>query len=112
GSGLAAIVYGLIEQTRYGWDSALIQFFLLLGVVLLLGFVWYERRAKHPMLPLSLFTIRNFAAGNAATTAIYAGLSITTFIVTIFVQQVAGYTAFAAGMALLPVTILMFFMSP
>jgi predicted MFS family arabinose efflux permease len=90
----------------------MIQWAIGLGVVLLLGFLWYEQRAKHPMLPLSLFKIRNFAAGNAATTTIYAGLSIATFIIAVFVQQVAGYSALEAGLAMLPVTILMFFLSP
>jgi EmrB/QacA subfamily drug resistance transporter len=112
GLGLVAAVYGLIEQSRYGWGNAMIQWAIGLGVVLLLGFLWYEQRAKHPMLPLSLFKIRNFAAGNAATTTIYAGLSIATFIIAVFVQQVAGYSALEAGLAMLPVTILMFFLSP
>jgi EmrB/QacA subfamily drug resistance transporter len=112
GAGLMAIVYGLIEQSRYGWDSGLIRASIGVGAVLLLGFLWYERRAKHPMLPLTLFSSRNFAAGNAATSTIYAGLSIATFIIIVFVQQVSGYTALEAGLAMLPVTILMFFLSP
>jgi EmrB/QacA subfamily drug resistance transporter len=112
GIGLVAAVYGLIEQSRYGWENAMIRWAVGGGILLLLGFLWYERRAKHPMLPLSLFNARNFAVGNAATTAIYAGLSIATFIVAVFVQQVSGYSAFQAGLALLPVTVLMFFLSP
>ena len=63
------------------------------------------------MLPLVLFKVRNFAWGNFAPFAIYGGLAIATFLIVIYLQQVAGYTAIAAGLALLPVTLLMFFLS-
>lgn len=109
---LLLIVTGLIEQTRYGWDSALIQGSLVIGSVLLAVFLWHQHRTAHPMLPLDLFKNRNFAAGNAATATIYAGLSIATFLIAVYVQQVGGYTALQAGLALLPVTLIMFFLSP
>jgi EmrB/QacA subfamily drug resistance transporter len=112
GVGLGATVYALIEQSRYGWGSSMIQAGLAGGVIILLAFLWYEHRAKHPMLPLNLFKVRNFAFGNAATLFIYAGLSIATFIITVYIQQVGGYTAFRAGLSLLPVTLIMFFLSP
>jgi predicted MFS family arabinose efflux permease len=63
------------------------------------------------MLPLSLFRIRNFTAGNIATVAIYGGLSVATFLIVIFLQQVGGYSALMAGLALIPITIIMFFLS-
>jgi EmrB/QacA subfamily drug resistance transporter len=112
GLGLASGVYGLIEQGRYGWGSLMIQGALLAGIVLLGAFIWYEKRAKHPMLPLSLFKVRNFWVGNIATTSIYAGLSVATFLIAVFVQQVGGYSAIEAGLALMPVTLIMFFLSP
>ena len=56
------------------------------------------------MLPLSLFRSRNFAVGNLATLLVYGGLSAATFFVAIFLQQVAGYSAVAAGLTLLPIT--------
>jgi hypothetical protein len=111
GVGLGGPVYALIEQSRYGWSSPLIYVPLLLGIVALALFLRHERRVEAPMLPLSLFGIRNFAVGNIATVAIYAGLSISGFLITIFVQQVGGYTAVEAGMAQLPVTIIMFVLS-
>lgn len=110
--GLGGMVYGLIEQSRYGWSSSVVLVSLIVGVVLLGIFLWHEQRVKAPMLPLQLFTIRNFSVGNVATFSIYAGLSIATFLLAIFVQQVGGYSAFQAGLALLPVTILMFVLSP
>jgi MFS family permease len=74
-------------------------------------FILFEQRAAQPMLPLSLFKVRNFTVGNLATLAIYAGLAVSSFILTITLQQVGGYSALAAGLAMLPVTFLMFFLS-
>lgn len=110
--GLGGTVYALIEQGRYGWGNPLVYITLAIGIVALLLFVWQERRAKNPMLPLELFKVRNFAVGNIATTVIYGGLSIATFLITVFVQQVGGYSALQAGMALLPVTVILFLLSP
>ena len=64
------------------------------------------------MLPLSLFRNRNFSVGNVATLAVYAGLSVATFLIVLFLQQVSGYSALNAGLSLLPVTIIMFLLSP
>jgi predicted MFS family arabinose efflux permease len=63
------------------------------------------------MLRLELFARRNFAVGNAETLAMYAGLGIAFFFLSIFLQQVAGYTALEAGLATLPVTFAMFLLS-
>jgi EmrB/QacA subfamily drug resistance transporter len=110
-AGLAGIVYALIEQPHFGWVHPLIYGPLVIGTVSFIGFIWYEARAKDPMLPLSLFAIRNFTFGNLATVAIYAGLSVATFLITIFVQEIGHYTALLAGLTTLPVTIIMFFLS-
>jgi hypothetical protein len=63
------------------------------------------------MLPLGLFRSRNFAVGNLATLAIYGGLGAATFFVTIYLQQVSGYSPIAAGLALMPITIEMWLLS-
>jgi EmrB/QacA subfamily drug resistance transporter len=107
----AATVYGLIEEARYGWSSPYVYVSLILGIAAFIAFIGYERRTAHPMLPLHLFAARNFLFGNIATFAIYGALSIATFLLSIFVQQVGGYTALEAGLSLLPVTILMFALS-
>lgn len=109
--GLAGVVFALIEAHNIGWNDGRIIASAAIGTVMLVGFLAYERRSKHPMLPLSLFATRNFAVGNLATVAVYGGLSIATFIVSIFLQQAGHYTAFQAGLSLLPVTIIMFFLS-
>ena len=105
--GLGGPVYALIEQGHYGWHSPLIYAPLCIGAVAFAYFLLHERDTRHPMLPLSLFSIRNFSFGNMATFAIYAGLAVSSFLITVFVQQVGGYSAIAAGMALLPVTLIM-----
>jgi EmrB/QacA subfamily drug resistance transporter len=103
--GLAGPVYALIEQGNYGWGSPLILMPLTLGILCLAGFIWRERTAHQPLLPLSLFSVRNFAVGNVATAFIYAALSIGGFIIVLFLQQVAGFPATMAALALLPVSI-------
>ena len=110
--GLGGPVYAFIEQPHFGWGSLKILIPLLVGVVSFAVFIWHEDHTKYPMLPLELFKVRNFSVGNLATTFIYAALSVATFLIVIFVQQVGHYSALQAGLALLPVTIIMFFLSP
>jgi EmrB/QacA subfamily drug resistance transporter len=110
--GLFGAVFALIEQPNYSWTSWVILTPLVAGLLLLVAFVVYEGKVKNAMLPLSLFKIRNFAAGNISTIVIYGGLSIATFLIVIFLQEVGKFSAFEAGLALLPVTIIMFILSP
>ena len=109
--GLAAVVFALIRQPTHGWEDPTVGPLLAAGFALLAGFVVHEHRSAHPMLPLAFFRIRNFTAANVATFSIYGGLGAATFFVVIFLQQVAGYSAFQAGLALLPITVIMFFLS-
>ncbi len=109
--GLGGPVFALIEQSRYGWSDPLVAVPLVAGVLLLLAFLAWERRTPQPMMPLHLFKVRNFAVGNLTTLTLYAGLGVATFFVVVFIQQVAGYTPLQAGLSLLPITILVFFLS-
>jgi len=109
--GLGGPVFGLIEQPRYGFGDPRVLVPIIAGVLLLVAFVAWERRSPEPMLPLSLFAVRNFAVGNLTTLAMYGGLGVSTFFVVVFVQQVGGYTPIAAGVSLLPITLLMFTLS-
>lgn len=109
--GFGGTVFALIEQPTYGWSHPVIYLPLAIGIVSLIAFFWYEKTIKHPMLPLGLFKLRNFAVGNMATLLVYAGLSLATFIIAVFVQQVGNYSATQAGLALMPVTVIMFLLS-
>ena len=111
-AGLGGIIFALIERPGRGWGAPAIYLPLAGGVIAFAGFCWFERVTAHPMLDFNLFRSRNFAAGNLATVAIYAGLTASTFLLTVFLQQVAGYRAVASGLALLPVTLIMFALSP
>lgn len=106
--GLAGPVFALIEQPTYGWGNPRVAVPLIVGLVLLVAFVLWERRDPDPMLPLHLFRSRNFTVGNLTTFTLYAGLGVATFFIVLFVQQVGGYTPIGAGLALLPITIITF----
>jgi EmrB/QacA subfamily drug resistance transporter len=109
--GLAGISFGLIEQPVLGWSDPGVWGALTAGVVLMVTFIWHEARTPMPMLPLELFRHRNFAVTNAQTFAMYGGLGLLGFFVTIYLQQVAGYSALKSGVTGLVPTIVMFFLS-
>jgi EmrB/QacA subfamily drug resistance transporter len=109
--GLGGPVFALIEQPHYGWSSGRVWPALVAGCALLVCFVLWERRCSAPMLPLELFSIRNFSVGNLATFAYYAALGTTTFFLVVFLQEVAGYSPLASGLSLMPLSILMFLLA-
>ena len=107
-TGLAAMVYGLIASHRRGWDDPLVIASMGLGVSALLGFVAWERRAPHPMLPLGLFATRNFVGANLATAFVYGALTMGSLAIALYTQEVAGYSATVAGLATLPSPVMSF----
>lgn len=109
--GLAGPVFALIEQPMYGFSAPIVWAPLVAGAVCFAAFLRWESRARAPVLPLELFRSHNFSAVNLATLCVYAGLSGAFFFITLFLQQVAGYTAFEAGAATTPVTVIMFVLS-
>ena len=109
--GLGGSVYGLIEQSLYGWSSPRVYLPVVIGVAALIAFVLVERRSTHPMMPLSLFGVRNFWVGNLATLGIYGALSLGGFAITLYLQQLAGFSATLSGVLFLPVTLLMLTLS-
>jgi EmrB/QacA subfamily drug resistance transporter len=99
---LALLTYGLVEEQ---WPPA------VGSVALLVAFVVHQARSPHALVPLSLFTDRVFTAANICTFAIYAALSGTMFLLVLQLQYVAGYTPLEAGLATLPLTVLMLLLS-
>jgi EmrB/QacA subfamily drug resistance transporter len=110
-AGLGLLVFGFIEQPSYGWGNPAVPGSIVGGAALLAAFVFYESRTPQPMLPLRLFRRRNFSVTNVETLAVYGGLSAWGFFLTIFLQQLSGYSAFRAGLATVPVTIGLFLLS-
>jgi EmrB/QacA subfamily drug resistance transporter len=108
--GLAGPVYALVRQPELGWGPGVLVP-LAVGLALFALFLAHEARTPSPMLPLALFRRRNFAIGNAETLTMYAGLSILGFFLTLFLQQVAGWSAVRAGSAMLPTTVVVFALS-
>ena len=109
--GLAGITYGLIEQPRNGWGDPTVWLPLVAGAAMFIGFIVWEARSRHPMLPLGLFGRRNFTIGNIETFSMYAGLGLLFFFLVLYLQQVAGYNAVEAGSTTIPVTLVMFALS-
>ncbi|SDQ20484.1 MFS transporter [Leucobacter chromiiresistens] len=111
--GLGLAVWALIEEPAHGWASPAIWLPLGAGVALLLGFLWWQTRVTSPILPLALFRVRNFWTGNLATLFIYAALSLNGFVIGVYLQNPNGpaLTATLAGLASLPITILMVLLS-
>ncbi len=110
-AGLGALVFGFIEQPRLGWGDPAVPGTIFGGAAVLVSFVVYESRTAMPMLPLRLFRSRNFAVTNVETLAVYGGLSAWGFFMTLYLQQIAGYSPFRAGLAMVPLTIGLFALS-
>ena len=109
--GLGGVVYGLIESPRLGFRNPFVLLALIGGVVALAAFVFNEARTKNPMVPLKLFRSRDFSGANILTLFLYAALSGMFFFFTLNLIQIQGYSATAAGAALLPFVVLMFTLS-
>ena len=108
--GLAGTTYALIEAPGKGMSAA-IAVTAVGGVLALVAFVVRERTAENPMMPLGMFSSRQFSAANLVTFAVYAALSGFFFLFVSFLQISLGYTPIAAGAATLPVTALMLLLS-
>jgi EmrB/QacA subfamily drug resistance transporter len=109
--GLAGPIYALIEQPTYGWGDPRVFITLIAGLAILAMFVLWERRSPAPMVPGALFKVGNFRVGNLATLAFYGALNVMTFFLVVYLQQVGGYSPLAAGLSLLPLSIITFFLA-
>lgn len=106
--GLAAAIYALIESQRSGWTNPGILTPAVLGLTALAGFLIWQRRSRAPMLPLTMFTVRNFAAANLVTAFVYGALTLGTLTVVLYAQEIGGYSATAAGLVTLPIPVMSF----
>ena len=109
--GLGATVFALIEQPRLGWGSPVIWLSLGGGILMFALFLLRQRRAPQPILPLDMFRVRNFSYGNVATAFAYGALALNGFVVVVYLQSGAGLPATLAGLASIPVTVMMVLLS-
>jgi EmrB/QacA subfamily drug resistance transporter len=109
--GLGGIVSSLIESNTRGAADPLVLASFTIGIAALAAFVVAEARSAEPMMPLGLFRSRTFAGANLLTLFLYAALGGLLFFLPFNLIHVQGYTATAAGAALLPFVLVMFLLS-
>ena len=110
--GLGAAIWALIAVPKRHGKGALVAAAAIAGAALIGVFLAHERRAREPMLPLSMFRSRQFSGANGVTLLVYAALGGLFFLLTLELQDGLGYRAVVAGAALLPVNVLMLALSP
>lgn len=103
--GLMSLVYALVKAPLDGWTSKTALLFFAISAVLLVTFVINEKRAKHPLIPLSIFKIRNLSGANTMQLFVAASLFSVFFFVTLYLQDVLGYSPVRTGFSFLIVPI-------
>jgi EmrB/QacA subfamily drug resistance transporter len=112
GLGLLALCYALIEGNRHGWTSAEIIGLFAASVVFIAAFVLVELHQRLPMLDLSLFKIPSFAGANTVAMMVSLGMFGVFFYVSLYVQNILGYSPTKAGATFLPMTLLIIVIAP
>ncbi len=110
--GLFSLSYGLIEANTYGWTSGRILAAFAVAVVGLAAFVLVERKQRLPMLELGLFRNRGFTGANVVMLLVGLAMFGVFFYVSLYVQQILGYSAIQAGASFLPWTLLIILLAP
>ncbi len=105
GVGVTAVIYTVIEAPQWEWGSARTVAGFAIALLVLAAFAGWERRTPHPMLDVSVFANRRFSGGSLAVTVGFLTLFGFIFVITQYFQFVKGYSAFEAGVRLLPVAI-------
>jgi len=105
-AGLALLVYGLVNAEGAGWESAETLGVLAGAVVLLIAFVAIEARSRHPLMPFSIFRLRTLRGANIVGLLVGMSLFSMFFFISLYLQQVLGYEPLDAGLAYLPLAVL------
>lgn len=108
---LMSLVFGFSQAPEWGWTNTKTLSVFVGAVFLLVMFIWNEARAEHPLMPLSIFKIRNVAGANLIMAPVYAGVMGTFFLTTLYMQSVLLYPPAITGLAFLPFPLLLGFMS-
>ncbi|HEY7379588.1 MAG TPA: MFS transporter [Gaiella sp.] len=112
GIGLFALTYGLIEANTYGWSSGRIVGAFAVAAVMLVAFVLLEHRQRAPMLPLELFRNGTYTGANVVVLLVALAMFGVFFFVSLYMQNILGYSAVQAGAAFLPMTVLIILIAP
>jgi EmrB/QacA subfamily drug resistance transporter len=100
--GAASLIFALVRSGEAGWGSGTVLGGILVGIVFLVGFVMWERRAPEPILPLRLFKNLPFTSANVTSFSMTAALLAASVYLTQYFQLVRGDSPFGAGVRLLP----------
>jgi EmrB/QacA subfamily drug resistance transporter len=103
--GLMTLVYAFSKAPEWGWSSATTIWSLIAAVVILAAFVFNESRSKHPLMPLSIFKIRNLSGANLTQLPVTAAMFSMFFFVSLYAQEILGFTPLQTGLAFLPFTV-------
>ena len=110
--GLGALVYGIIEGPELGWTSTQVLIAYAGAAIGLVGFLVWERRTPHPMLPLTLFKDRRLSVGSAVVTVAFFIMFGLFFLFTLYLQFVRGYSPLSAGLSTLPLAVTLVAIAP
>jgi len=111
-AGVVSLVWALSRANDVGWSSAEVVSTLLAGAVLLGAFVWWESSVSEPMVPLRMFSVRDFAIGNLATFLMSGAIFAAGLLVTEYFQLARHFSPVGAGVRLLPFFATPMFVSP
>jgi EmrB/QacA subfamily drug resistance transporter len=110
--GLVLLLWAIIEAPTDGWTDPVVVACFFAGAVVLAGFVAWELHSDHPMLDVRFFENRRFTAANIAITMTFFALYGSLFLITQYLQTVLGYSAFEAGIRMLPMACVMLVVAP
>ncbi len=109
--GLGGLIYALVEGPAVGFLEPRVLVAAGIGVVAIAGFFLVETRSAEPMMPLSMFSSSQFSATNGTTLVVYFALGGAMFLVILQLQRVLGYSALEAGLAFMPITLMLLLFS-
>jgi len=102
---LSLLVYAVIDASEAGWGSGKTLGLIALALVLLAAFVVIEQRSRKPLVPFSIFRIRTLTGANVVGILVGASLFSMFFFISLYMQQVLGYSAIHAGLSYLPLAV-------
>jgi MFS family permease len=106
-SGLVAVLYALVNANNAGWISMQTMGLLGVGVALLASFVWVESKVAAPLMPLHIFRLPNVRGANIAMVLTAAAMVGMFFVLSLYQQQLEGYSALVAGLSALPLAVVL-----
>jgi EmrB/QacA subfamily drug resistance transporter len=110
-AGLIALVYAITQAPSKGWLATQTIVTLVAAVILLAFFIWNEARSRHALMPLSIFKVGTVAGANVTQLPITAAMFSMFFFISLYIQNVLGYSPVLTGLGFLPITVVIGFIS-